>query len=167
MNNRLQFNFAPSFAMPLTRRLALAIIPIASAMSQTPPQTHRATGAFEVKAIPKDSEPGASTTPTGRMHIEKVFSGDLEGTSKVEMLTAVTPTKGSAGYVAIEQVSGKLKGHEGTFVLQHSGTAHKGAQQLTITVVPESGTGQLTGIEGKFTIRIESGKHFYDFDYTL
>lgn len=130
-------------------------------------QPTHATGTFEVKSLPKDSEPGAGATPTGRMAIEKVFTGDLEGTSKVEMLTAVTPTKGSAGYVAIEQVTGKLKGRDGTFVLQHSGTAHKGAQQLTITVVPESGTGQLSGIEGKFNIRIEAGKHFYDFDYTL
>jgi len=130
-------------------------------------QPDHATGTFEIKTTPKESEPGAGATPTGRMAIEKTFTGDLEGTSKVEMLTAVTPTKGSAGYVAIEQVTGTLKGRAGTFVLQHSGTAHQGAQQLTITVVPESGTGQLSGIEGKFNIRIEGGKHFYDFDYTL
>ncbi len=146
-----------------TRRVALAIIPLFPAMAQSA----HATGTFELKTTPKDSEKSAGDTPTGRMAIEKTFAGDLEGTSKVEMLTAVTPTKGSAGYVAIEQVTGTLKGRRGTFVLQHSGTAHKGAQQLTVTVVPESGTGELTGIEGKFNIRIEGGKHFYDFDYTL
>ncbi len=147
----------------LTRRAALATISVFSAMAQP----NHATGTFEIKATPKDSEKGAGNTPTGRMAIDKTFAGDLEGTSQVEMLTAVTPTKGSAGYVAIEQVTGILKGRKGTFVLQHSGTAHKGAQQLTVTVVPESGTGELTGIEGKFNIRMEGGKHFYDFDYTL
>ena len=130
-------------------------------------ETLHATGTFEVKMKPGASEILKGTTTVGRMSIDKTFAGDLEGTSQVEMLTAVTPVKGSAGYVALEQVTGKLNGREGTFVLQHSGTAHNGAQQLTVTVVPESGTGQLTGIEGKFIIRMEAGSHFYDFDYTL
>jgi hypothetical protein len=126
-----------------------------------------ATGSFELKPKPGASEVLAGPTPVGRMSFDKTFAGDLEGTSQVEMMTAVTPVKGSAGYVAMEQVTGKLKGRQGTFVLQHSGTAHKGSQQLSVTVVPESGTGQLAGIEGNFIIRIEAGKHFYDFDYTL
>ncbi len=84
------------------------------------------------------------------------------------MLTAGTEVKGSGAYVAIENVTGTLKGHTGSFVLQHSGTMTQGAPQLTITVVPDSGTGQLTGISGKMTITIApDGKHSYDFEYTL
>jgi hypothetical protein len=101
------------------------------------------------------------------MPIEKQFSGDLEATSKGEMLTAGTSVKGSAGYVAIEKVSGALHGRSGTFVLQHSGTMTRGAPQLTITVVPDSGTGELVGLAGKMVINIVNGKHSYDFEYTL
>jgi uncharacterized protein DUF3224 len=98
---------------------------------------------------------------------DKQFHGDLEGTSKVQMLTAMTDVKGSAGYVAIERVTGTLHGHTGSFVLQHSGSSNRGATQLSITVVPDSGTGQLVGITGKMTITITDGKHSYDFEYTL
>jgi len=98
---------------------------------------------------------------------EKQFHGDLEGTSKGQMLTATTDVKGSAGYVAIERVTGTLHGRSGSFVLQHSGTLTKGAAQQSITVVPDSGTGQLVGIAGKMTITIADGKHSYDFEYTL
>ena len=101
------------------------------------------------------------------MSIDKQFRGDLEATSKGEMLTALTDVKDSAGYVAIERVSGTLHGRSGTFVLQHSGTMTRGAQQLTVTVVPDSGTGQLLGLAGKMTIKIAEGKHFYEFDCTL
>lgn len=101
------------------------------------------------------------------MSIDKQFHGDLEATSKGEMLTAGTSVKGSAGYVAIERVSGTLGSRGGTFVLQHTGTMTRGAPQLTITVVPDSGTGQLVGLVGKMGIKIENGKHFYDFEYTL
>ena len=83
------------------------------------------------------------------------------------MLTAMTPTKGSAGYVAIERVTGTLHGRAGSFVFQHSGTMDRGAQQLSITVVPDSGTGELAGIGGRFTLQIVDGKHLYDFAYTL
>jgi hypothetical protein len=93
--------------------------------------------------------------------------GDLEATSKGQMLTAGTPAKGSAGYVAIERVSGTLHGRTGTFILQHSGTMTRGALQLSITVVPDSGTGQLTGLTGKMDIQITDGKHSYDVAYTL
>ena len=101
------------------------------------------------------------------MSIDKQFHGDLEATSKGEMLTAGTAVKGSAGYVAIERVSGTLRGRSGTFILQHSGTMTRGAPQLIITVVPDSGADQLVGLTGTMVINIESGKHSYEFEYTL
>jgi hypothetical protein len=103
-----------------------------------------------------------------RMTVDKQYHGDLEGTGKGQMLTAGTDVKGSGAYVAIEKVSGILKGRAGTFVLQHSGTMTNNAPQLAITVVPDSGTGQLKGLAGKMTITIAAGgKHSYDFEYTL
>jgi hypothetical protein len=125
----------------------------------------RASGTFDVKLGPQlmeDTTEGA----LGRMSIDKQFHGDLEGTSRGQMLTASTSVKDSAGYVAIERVTGTLHGRSGTFALQHSGTMTRGAPQLAITVVPDSGTGQLVGLAGKMIIRIEDGKHFYDFEYT-
>ena len=126
-----------------------------------------ATGAFEVKLTPQPPEDKADGSTLGRMSGDKQFHGDLEGTSKVQMLTAMTDVKGSAGYVAIERVTGTLHGHTGSFVLQHSGSSNRGATQLSITVVPDSGTGQLVGITGKMTITITDGKHSYDFEYSL
>jgi hypothetical protein len=128
----------------------------------------RASGTFEVKLTPQPSgEAGEEVTPLGRMSIEKQFQGDLQGTSKGEMLTALTPVKDSAGYVAVERVSGTLNGRRGTFVLQHHGVLRRGAQQLTITVVPDSGTGELAGLSGTMSITITDGKHGYEFDYTF
>jgi hypothetical protein len=101
------------------------------------------------------------------MSMDKQFSGDLEGTSKGQMLAAMTDTSGSAGYVAIGRVKGTLHGRSGTFALQHSGTMTRGAPQLIITVVPDSGTDQLAGLGGRMTINIVDGKHSYEFDYTL
>ena len=101
------------------------------------------------------------------MTIDKRWQGDLEGASKGEMLTAGTGVEGSAGYVAIETMTGKLNGRKGTFILQHNGIMSRGEGQLTIIVVPDSGTDQLAGLAGKMTIKIENGKHFYDFEYTL
>ena len=129
--------------------------------------TAHASGTFEVKVTPQTSEGKTESATIGRMSIDKQFHGDLEGTSKGEMLTAGTEVKGSAGYVAIEKVSGTLQGRSGTFVLQHSGTMTRGTPELTITVVPDSGTGQLVGLAGKMTIKIADGKHSYDFEYTL
>jgi hypothetical protein len=103
----------------------------------------------------------------GRISIEKQFHGDLEATSKGQMLTAMTDVKGSAGYVAIERVRGKLHGHTGSFALRHCGTMTRGTPQLSVTVVPDSGTGQLVGLDGTMDIKITDGKHFYEFDYTL
>lgn len=101
------------------------------------------------------------------MSIDKQFHGDLEGSSKGEMLAIQTAVKGSAGYVAMEQVTGSIQGRSGTFVLQHSATMNRGTPQLSITIVPDSGTAQLTGISGQLNIMIEGGKHSYDLEYTL
>jgi hypothetical protein len=130
--------------------------------------TIHASGTFEVKLNPqKPDNKEAESANLGRMSIDKQFHGDLEATSKGEMLSAVTDVQGSAGYVAIERVSGALHGRSGTFVLQHSGTMTRGVPQMSVTVVPDSGTGQLAGLAGRMTIKIAAGKHFYEFDYTL
>lgn len=125
----------------------------------------RASGAFEVKMEPQTQE--ASAPVPGRMLLDKRFHGDLEATSRGQMLTALTEVEGSAGYVAIEHVSGTLVGRSGTFALQHSGVMTRGAQQLTITVVPDSGTGQLVGLAGKMEIDNIGGKHSYTLEYTF
>ena len=127
---------------------------------------NHASGTFEVKLVPQTDDKN-SDAALGRMTNDKRFHGDLEGTSKGQMLTGMTDVKGSAGYVAIEKVSGTLKGRAGTFILQHTGTMNRGVPQLTITVVPDSGTGQLAGITGNFKVIIADGKHSYEFEYTL
>ena len=127
---------------------------------------NHASGTFEVKLLPQTDDKNGDAA-LGRMTIDKTFHGDLEGTSKGQMLTGMTEVKGSAGYVAIEKVSGTLHGRTGTFILQHTGTMNRGVPQLIITVVPDSGTGQLTGITGNFTVNIDEGKHSYEFEYTL
>ncbi len=129
--------------------------------------SHRATGPFEVKLTPQPPDDGAEQPAVGRLRIDKQFHGDLEATSQGQMLAAGTAVKGSAGYVALEQVSGTLAGRAGTFVLQHHGLMDRGAPQLTITVVPDSGTGELAGLSGKMAIAIEGGRHSYDFEYSL
>lgn len=101
------------------------------------------------------------------MSIDKKFTGDLEATSQGEMLSAGGAVKGSAGYVAIEQVTGTLHGREGSFILQHGATMNRGAPSLSITVVPDSGTAALTGIAGTMQIIIENKHHAYTFDYSL
>ena len=127
--------------------------------------TMHATGPFDVKLTPLDDKIDPALA---RMTIDKQFHGDLEATSKGQMLSAATDVKGSAGYVAIEKVTGTLKGRSGTFILQHNATMDRGKPQLSIIVVPDSGTGQLAGITGKMNIVIaEGGKHSYEFEYTL
>ena len=122
----------------------------------------RASGSFEVKLVPQDSD-----EYIGRMSIDKQFRGDLQAVSKGEMLSASTETEGSAGYVAMERVSGTLHGRRGTFVLQHSGTMNRGKPHLTVSVVPDSGAGELVGLTGSMTITIVDGKHSYDFEYKI
>lgn len=130
-------------------------------------ETKRITGSFEVTLTPAGPGDAADGVTLGRMALTKRFVGELEGSSQGEMLSARTATAGSAGYVAIERVRGTLAGRAGTFVLQHMGVLNRGAQDLTITVVPDSGTGELVGLSGKMGIVIEGGKHGYVFDYSF
>jgi hypothetical protein len=129
--------------------------------------TGHAHGPFDVKLAILPAYDTAPESPLGRRSIDKQFHGDLNAVSKGEMLSAGTSVKGSAGYVAIECVTGTLAGRIGSFVLQHSATMNRGTPHLEIAVVPDSGTGQLTGVAGKMRIEITEGKHFYDFEYEL
>lgn len=126
-----------------------------------------ARGTFEVKLNPLATYENADGSPLGRLSIDKRFYGDLDATSKGEMLSAGGQAKGSAGYVAIERVHGSLKGRRGSFILQHSGRMTRGAPELVITVVPDSGTDELTGLAGTMDIIIEPGKHSYEMRYTF
>jgi len=123
-----------------------------------------ASGTFEVKLTPQTDDKGDPAL--GRMLVDKQFHGELEGTSKGQMLTAGS-AEGSGVYVAVEKVTGTLHGRTGTFVLHHSGIMTRKVPQLSINVVPDSGTGQLSGITGKMNIIITNGKHSYEFEYTL
>jgi hypothetical protein len=125
--------------------------------------TTRASGPFDVTLKPQPMHEEDATR--GRMSLDKQFHGDLEAVSKGEMLTAGTDVPASGGYVAIERVTGTLHGRSGAFTLQHSATMNRGVPQLSITVVPDSGTGELAGLTGTMNINIVDGKHSYDFDY--
>jgi hypothetical protein len=129
--------------------------------------TMHATGPFEVKMSPETGSERVTAAKLGRQSLDKQFSGDLQASSVGEMLMAIGEIKGSAGYVAIERVEGTLNGRSGSFVLQHSGIMNRGAPSLVITVVPDSGTGELTGLAGTMGIQNDAGKHRYTFDYTL
>lgn len=129
--------------------------------------TTRATGTFDVTVVPQAADDYSEEGTLGRMTIDKLLRGDLEGTSKGQMLTAMTSVKGSAGYVAVERVTGTLHGAAGTFALMHTGTMTRGAPGLAISVVPDSGTGALTGLSGSFNIIRSDGQHAYEFDYDI
>lgn len=124
----------------------------------------RASGTFEVQLTPQND---GADSPVGRMTIQKQFQGDLNATSRGQMLMAGTAVEGSAGYVAIEKVEGSLGGRSGSFCLQHSGTMNRGAASLTVAVIPDSGTDQLAGLSGRMNIIIADGKHSYEFDYEI
>ena len=124
-----------------------------------------ATGPFEVQMKPLEQTEPAPGGTLGRLSLDKQFHGDLEAVGQGQMLTALSEVKGSAGYVAIERVTGTLHGRTGSFALQHAGLMDRGAQSLQITIVPDTGTGELVGITGTLKIRIEDKKHFYDLDY--
>lgn len=141
--------------------------PTAEAAREETVMSRSAKGTFEVKLAPLPQDGGAEDSHLGRMSIDKTFHGDLEGTSRGQMLTAMTPVDGSAGYVAVEKVTGTLDGRSGSFVLQHNGTMSGGEQRLTITVVPDSGTGELAGVAGSMTIEVRDGEHSYELAYTL
>lgn len=142
-----------------------------STLSPTPTgitMSQRATGPFTVKLAPLDPYNRDEGASLGRMSIDKEFTGDLAATSRGEMLTAGTTVKGSAGYVAVERVTGTLHGKRGTFALQHYATMDRGVPNLQISVVPDSGTGELEGLSGTMRIIIaEGGKHSYEFDHTI
>jgi len=172
-------NSAARFTTIIITIICLAFYFGASAITQTaspssaqttaqkgPVMSQHATGTFEVKIAPLTPYENSEGAKLSRMSIDKQFHGDLEAVSKGEMLAAGTDVKGSAGYVAIERVSGTLYGLTGTFVLQHTGTMTRGVPQLSVTVVPDSASGQLTGLTGKMDIIITDGKHSYVFDYT-
>src|SRR5262245_2169202 len=127
----------------------------------------RATGTFDVKMAPLPAYDTTEGSTLGRMSVDKQYHGDLEGTAKGEMLSAMTSVKDSAVYVAVERFTGTLSGRKGSFVLHHTGVMDRGAQKLTVTVVPDSGTEQLTGLRGTLNIIIKDGKHLYEFDYAL
>jgi hypothetical protein len=130
---------------------------------------NHASGPFDVKINPqKPDNPVSEAANFARMTIDKQFHGDLEGTSKGEMLATSPDATGSGVYVALERVTGSIKGRSGSFVLHHTGIMTRGVPLLTIEVVPDSGTGQLIGLTGKMMINIaKDGKHSYDFEYTL
>jgi Protein of unknown function (DUF3224) len=126
-----------------------------------------ARGSFEVRMTPQAEADAADGSTLGRMALDKAYAGDLAGTGKGAMLSALTSVQGSAGYVAIERVSGTLHGRRGSFVLQHDGLMTRGARQLAIVVVPDSGSGELAGLAGRMDIQIADGRHSYTFDYEL
>ncbi len=126
-----------------------------------------ARGHFTVEMEPIGTPDDAHGVAMGRMSLSKKFEGDMVGSGHGEMLTALTPVKGSAGYVAVERFSGSLHGRSGTFVFQHSGTLDQGAQRLAISVVPDSGTEGLAGIRGTFKLALAEGRHTYEFKFTL
>ncbi|WP_430392021.1 DUF3224 domain-containing protein [Dyella sp. 20L07] len=129
--------------------------------------TMQARGTFDVKISPQPQQDGVGDPGVGRMALEKQFHGDLEAIGKGQMLAVGAAVDGSAGYVAMERVTGSLHGRHGSFALQHSGTMNRGAAQLLVTIVPDSGADELSGIAGKLEIIIANGEHAYVLDYSL
>ena len=126
---------------------------------------NHAKGTFEVKLTPEEDKTGEAVV--GRMTIDKQFHGDIDGTSKGLMVMAGTAVQGSAGYVALEKVTAVVNGRRGSFYLQHNGIMNRGEGTLSVVVIPDSGTDELTGLTGSLKITIEDGKHFYDFEYSI
>lgn len=141
--------------------------PASGATRKTQVMTTRAVGSFDVKMTPQAADDSTTAAAIGRLSLDKHFHGDLSATSKGTMLAAGTSIPNSAGYVALEWVSGTLGGRRGSFVLQHSGTMNRGAPHLVISVVPDSGTEQLVGLSGTMVIIITDGKHSYEFEYAI
>lgn len=163
----------------ITVAASLALLCALAAVAQTSAHTtqhaskeatmtaHHAVGTFDVKVTPLTTAAGATENPISELSLDKQFHGALEATGKGTMLASGNPANGAGGYVAMEKVTGTLDGRKGSFVLQHSGTMKGGAAEMSVTVVPDSGTDELTGLDGKMTIQIAAGKHSYDFEYTL
>jgi len=147
---------------------ALTLLLLAAPVTAPAPSgTLHAKGTFDVKLTPQGESDRRDGAATARMTADKQYHGDLEGTGQGEMLSALADVKGSGSYVAIERVSGTLHGRKGTFVLDHRGRMTRGAQQLEINVVPDSGTGEIAGLTGRMGITITEGRHDYDFEYVL
>ena len=168
-----QFNLLKKVNGNMWRTLILcaALLPLSVTLNHSEEQgkqmTQIAKGTFVVSLKPIAFEGAEPEFKLGRMSIDKQISGDLTATTVGQMLSAMTSTEGSAGYVAIERVAGTLNGRRGSFVLQHSGSMSRGAPTLVVSVVPDSGTEELVGLEGEFQINIEDGKHLYEFTYRL
>ena len=160
-SNRILAAFCMLFCLGLTANSQT------KSVNQETAVTKHATGTFEVKVTPLAAEENIGDPMIGRLSLEKQFAGDMAGTSKGQMLGIGTAKKESGGYVAAERFVGTLDGKKGSFSLQHSETMQNGKFDLTVTVVPDSGTDELVGISGKMTIIIKDGKHFYELDYTL
>ncbi len=162
-----------TYAAPVLLTLALGAGPHLASQAPSPgagekgrPVTQLARGEFDVKLAPQPGE--ATADPSlGRMSIVKQFHGDLEGSGQGQMLTAMTAVEGSAVYVAVERVTGTLHGRRGSFVLVHRGVMTRGQPDLSVTVAPDSGTGELAGLSGRLTIEITAGKHSYALEYSL
>jgi hypothetical protein len=141
---------------------------VAMAAPPAPAATRHASGTFEVKMTPLPADEKVPGLKLQRLSAEKQFKGDLQGTSRGEMMAPESAVEGSGAYVAVEKVTGTLAGRSGSFLLVHQGTMRKGAGfDLAIKVVPDSGTEQLAGLAGTMKIIIEGGKHSYEFDYSL
>ena len=147
--------------------LAVSAFPPPVPQQKGAAMTKHANGTFDVTIKPQ-TDAGVGDPTVGRMSIDKQYHGDLEGTGQGQMLAGMAAeVKDSGAYVAIERVRGTLNGRKGSFAVHHRGIMNRGAQDLVITVIPDSGTGELTGIAGTMTIDIRDGKHFYTVDYTL
>jgi hypothetical protein len=165
--NRSTLSIFAASAFLLAACCALSQSPAPKILKKDPVMTRHAEGTFDVRTMPLPADETLMGTLIGRYSLVKQYHGDLDAASKGEMLAAGEPSAGNAGYVAIEQVTGTLSGHTGSFALQHIGAMEGGSYKLSVAVVPGSGTGQLTGIAGTLTIIIDSGNHSYVFDYTL
>lgn len=127
----------------------------------------QAKGEFEVKRIPQEELDIGDGATVGHSRFDKRFHGALDATSVVHMLAVMSPVQGSGAYVAMERVVGTLDGRRGTFFAQHNGIMDRGKPSLDLTVVPDTGTGELAGLRGRIAIDIVDGKHFYTFDYEI
>lgn len=153
--------------VPIMRGHGTVSSNVKNALKESRMQQHHITGNFDVKLTPQPATPATELAQLGRQALDKKFHGDLSAHSLGEMLAAGTEVKGSAGYVAIERVTGTLLGKKGSFVLMHTGIMNRGVPQLTVQVVPDSGTGELVGLTGQMGIQIADGKHVYTFDFEL
>ena len=144
---------------------AILLLLLMATTADPKPQTAR--GDFDVKLTPLETSHKQDPAHLGRMSGEKVYRGDLEATGVAELLTGGDPKTGSAAIVGMEQVTGKLHGRAGTFILHHRGVMHAGQQEYSVGIVPDSGTGELAGLSGKMEIKIEGKKHFYALEYAL